>query len=281
MIAPPLSPLHLVRVAEMLVVGLGASFIGSMVGLGGGFIAVPVLRLFFHLSPTFTAGTSLFMVTANVASASLAFARQRRIDWKIGLWMGVFGLPGGVLGAIAVQHAPAFGFDAVYGIVLAVFAVNLLRRGAQPRERPRCGMPWAKPREFYDAIEGATYRYSESAPVEAVAGFASGIASGFFGVGGSVVVVPVLLRGFALPPHLVSATAHFVVLLSSPLSLATQIHQGDVDWLDAVPLAIGALVGAQFGAATAKRLSSPMLVRTLAVALLIAATSLIARDLIG
>ncbi|GAC1493179.1 MAG: sulfite exporter TauE/SafE family protein [Vulcanimicrobiaceae bacterium] len=260
---------------ELFVIGILASFLGSIVGLGGGFIAIPVLRLVFHLSPALTAGTSLFLVTANVASASLNFLRQRRVDVRLGVTMGLLGIPGSILGAVALRHFTVPGFDVAYAIILIVFAVDLFRRGSPGVPGPAQRMPWGRSRVFHDPMSGRAYAYEESMPLAAGAGVATGFLSSFFGIGGGILVVPLLLRGFLMPPHIVSATSHFVILLSSPFGLIAHGFANDIDWAYALPLAAGGLVGAQFGAETARRISSHVLVRTLAIVMLAAAGSLI------
>lgn len=273
---------HAIALAlELFAAGIVASFLGSVVGLGGGFIAIPMLRLFFHLPPTLTAGTSLFLVTANVASASVNFLRQGRVDRRLGVTMGLLGIPGSILGALALRHFNTKGFDVLYAAVLLVFAVDLLRRGTAKQEGgvlPK--LPWAKRREFYDRLSGNAYVYADSPPLIAVAGLTTGFLSTFFGIGGGILVVPLLLRAFVLPAHIVSATSHFIILLSSPFGLVAHGLAGDIDWLYAIPLALGGVVGAQFGAETARRLSTPILVRTLAVVLIVAAGSLVVQHLV-
>ena len=263
---------------ELFAFGVLASFLGSVVGLGGGFIAIPILRIVFHLPPALAAGTSLFLVTANVASASVSFLRQGRVDLRLGVTMGLLGIPGSIGGAIVLQHFDPKGFDLLYALLLAVFALDLLWRGSpEQRTVSMRKLPWGKERQFYDRLSGETYTYAESLPLVVIAGLATGFLSSFFGIGGGILVVPLLLRVFMLPTHIVSATSHFVILLSSPFGLVAHGLSGDIDWSYALPLAAGAVVGAQFGAETARRLSTPALVRTLAIVLIVAAVSLIAQ----
>ena len=266
---------------EMFALGVFASFLGSVVGLGGGFIAIPVLRLLFHLPPTLVAGTSLFLVTANVGSASIAFWRQGRIEKRLGFTMGLLGIPGSILGALLLKHSNVKGFDFAYAAILAFFAFDLLRKGKVKDENvTRARLPWSRPQTFYDKQSGKTFEYQISPPLVAVAGIATGFVSSFFGIGGGILVVPLLLRVFMLPAHIVGATSHFIILLSSPFGVATHWLNGDIDWLLAIPLALGGVIGAQFGAETARRLSTPALVRVLAVVLLIAAGSLVVQHIV-
>ncbi|MFY9780036.1 MAG: sulfite exporter TauE/SafE family protein [Candidatus Baltobacteraceae bacterium] len=273
-------PSSLLHAAEMFALGVAASFIGSIAGLGGGFIAIPALRLIFKLPPTLVAGTSLFLVTSNVASASIAYWRQGRIDKRIGLLMGLLAIPGSIVGALALRYVAAPGFDLGYAVILLIFAIDLLRRGKSETEAEPARLPWSREREFHDALSGTTYRYRYSAPLAVAAGLLTGFLSSFFGIGGGVVALPLLLRVFVLPAHVVAGTTHFIILLSAPFGVVTHALRGDIDWLLALPLAAGGLVGAQFGAHAARRLSSSALVRVLAVALLLAAGSLILQHLI-
>ncbi len=241
---------------EMVALGVVASFVGSVVGLGGGFVVIPVLRLAFGMPPSLVAGTSLVLVTANVASASLAFWRQRRIDVRLGLAMGLPAIVGSIAGALALRHVAVAGFDVAYAAILVFVALDLFRlRPAVASVHPR--LP--------------------NDPLLAVVGLVTGFVSSLFGIGGGIIVVPLLLRVFALPAHVVGATSQFIILLSSPAGVATHGLGGDIAWRYAWPLAAGGVLGAQFGAATARRLSSPALVRALAIVMLLAAGSLAIR----
>ncbi|HEX2471862.1 MAG TPA: sulfite exporter TauE/SafE family protein, partial [Nitrososphaera sp.] len=79
-------------------VGLAAGTLGSMLGVGGGIIMVPALT-FLNLSPTQAASTSLIAVMSTSVSSTIEYARQKRIDYALGLAMAACAIPGGVLGA--------------------------------------------------------------------------------------------------------------------------------------------------------------------------------------
>lgn len=239
-----------------------------MVGLGGGFIIVPVLRLFFGLDPASAAGTSLALVVANSGSGALTYLLQRRVHVRIGLLIAGGGFPGSIAGAIAVKHLPAHVFDWLFAaFLLAVAADMVFNRHKRLHGRAEthdvssvAGMPW------YRAV---------------IAGFGVGFISSLFGVGGGVVLVPTLLYFSDLPAHAISATSHFGIVLTSPVGLITHYLESDIDWSYVVPLVIGGLLGGPTGARLSLRLKSARLMVFVAIALCIAALALILRHFIG
>jgi hypothetical protein len=256
-------------------IGVVAATIGSLAGLGGGFLVAPILRIVFGLPPEVAAATSLVLVFANVASASVAFVRQGRVDLRLAIPMGLLAIPGSIAGAYLVKLAPAAWFDLMYAAMLSGFAVDLLCRSPQTATGAMARLPWGVPRTFHDRVSGVDFTYVESPPIAAGAGIATGFLSSFFGIGGGILVVPLLLRVFAMPAHIVSATSHMIILFSAPFGVAAHAYQGDINWADALPLAAGGLIGGQLGAAVSRRLSGIVLVRLLATVLVVAALSLV------
>jgi len=248
----------------LFVIGLLASILGSMVGLGGGFIIVPVLRIFYGLSPPLAAGTSLALVIANSASASTSYLLQRRVHLRTGWLVAAGGIPGGILGAIAVKHAPPRVFDWLFAafllVVSADIAINRERRLAH-RTAPAPG--------------------KENARGTLATGFAVGFVSSLFGVGGGVILIPSLLYFSALPAHVIAATSQFAILLTSPIGFLTQLFQHDVAWSYAIPLVLGGILGGPIGARLSSRIKSPVLMLCVACALTAAALALVFRDIFG
>jgi uncharacterized membrane protein YfcA len=233
-----------------------------MVGLGGGFIIVPVLRIFYGLSPPLAAGTALALVIANSASASTAYLMQRRVHLRTGWLIAAGGIPGGILGAIAVKHASPRVFDWLFAtfllIVSADFVINRERR-----------------------LTHRTASGQDNATAMLFTGFAVGFVSSLFGVGGGVILIPSLLYFSALPAHVISATSQFAILLTSPVGFLTQLLQHDVAWNYVIPLVLGGVLGGPIGAKLSLRLKSPVLMLCVAAALTVAALALVFREIFG
>lgn len=237
-----------------------------MVGLGGGFILVPILRLFLGFSPAYAAGTSLVLIVANSASGAFTYLLQRRVHLKIGLLVAAGGLPGGALGAIASLHISARLFDTILAVVLILVAVD---------------MAWNAQRRMAGRVEHHRVMSSKGMSYRAAValGFVVGIFSSLFGLGGGIVLVPTFLYFSELPAHAISATSHFAILLTSPVGLIVHALQRDIIARDVIPLVAGGLLGGPIGARLSLRLRSPQLLIVVAIALVTAAVTLVWRQL--
>jgi uncharacterized membrane protein YfcA len=251
---------------ELFAAAFMASVFGSMVGLGGGFILVPILRLFLGFSPAYAAGTSLVLIVANSASGAFTYLLQRRVHLKIGWLIAAGGLPGGVLGAIASFHIPARLFDTILALLLVAVAVDM----AWNAERRIAGRV---EQERVAKIKGMSYRAAFGL------GFVVGVFSSLFGLGGGVILVPTFLYFSELPAHAISATSHFAILLTSPVGLIVHALQRDIVARDVLPLVAGGLLGGPIGARLSLRLRSPQLLIVVAIALVTAAVTLVWRQL--
>src|SRR5207253_207113 len=109
-----LGVLFVYEFAGLAALGFAVGGIGTLVGAGGGFLLVPVLLLLYpQTSPDTLTAISLFVVCANATSGSVAYAWQRRIDYRSGGWFALATLPGAVLGALIVGAIPRRAFDII------------------------------------------------------------------------------------------------------------------------------------------------------------------------
>lgn len=236
-----------------------------MVGLGGGFILVPILRLVYGLEPAEAAGTSLALVVANSGAGALTYLVQKRVAVRTGLWMAAGGLPGGIAGAILVRHVSAQTFDWLFALLLIAVAADLTFN-RRKRQKDLAGLA---------PVTDAGFR-----PVVAIAlGIAIGLISSLFGIGGGIVAVPSLLYFSDLPVHAVSATSHFAIFLTSPVGLVTHAYERDIRLAYVLPLVAGGLCGGPIGARLSVNLSPSRLALLIGLATAITAASLVARHL--
>ncbi|HMD02482.1 MAG TPA: sulfite exporter TauE/SafE family protein [Candidatus Baltobacteraceae bacterium] len=268
--------MNLLLAAELAAIGAVAGVLGTLAGLGGGFIVIPVLRLFFGIAPATTAAVSLVMVFANSVSGSIAYLRQGRVDVRLAATVAATGIPTSVLGAYLVGKISFTGFDVLYGLLLLFFSFYLLRRRNAPPPSTPLRVPSAGERVLVDA-RGERFAYATSVPLSLLCGVILGLVSSFFGIGGGFIFVLFFIALLRMPAHIVAATSTFAILLTSPSGVIAHYLGGHIDWNYAIPLSLGGLVGGQFGPRIARRLSSPQILGVLGYLMLAAAAAMAAR----
>jgi len=111
----------------LIPLGFVAGLLGSIIGLGGGIIIVPVLT-FLGFPPTAAASNSLFAAFSNAAASSLSYARQKRIEYSIGLKLGLLSVPGSVFGAlISTEITPSL-FKILFGLILILASIYIFSK---------------------------------------------------------------------------------------------------------------------------------------------------------
>jgi uncharacterized membrane protein YfcA len=112
------------RLALMVLVGVLVGLGASFVGLGGGFLIVPLL-LYLGMTPQRAVGTSFLAILIVSLSALLAHGRLQNVDYRLGIALGVGGIVGAQLGPRLLQSVPAATFQKVFALVLFVLAVQI------------------------------------------------------------------------------------------------------------------------------------------------------------
>jgi uncharacterized protein len=251
-----------------VVAGVAVGAYGTLVGAGGGFALVPILLLVYpRQSPAQLTAVSLAAVFANVASGSIGYSRLKRIDYRTGLLLAPATIPGAVIGSLVVGAIPRAAFDAVMGSALILLSGFLLLK---PQGNIPLGLKgrWVVSRTLVDS-DGNRYQYRFNMALAIVASFGIGFVSSLLGIGGGIVQVPILTSFFAFPAHIASATSQFVQVFTSGFGALTHVLHGDYASFVTVTvaLAVGIIIGAQFGAAISRRVAGSAIIRLLAVAL--------------
>jgi hypothetical protein len=254
----------------LFVVGIAVGMFGTIVGVGGGFIIVPMLMIVYKVTPPIAVGTSLCIVALNAISGSISYARQKRIDYRTGMLFALATIPGAVAGASLIDYIPIAVFDVGFGVFLMVMAAYMTMKPSVQREAGGFS-----PSLEFDPLRRIQYNLPLGMFVSFVVGFLSSLA----GIGGGVVHVPAMIYLFHFPTFIAVSTSHFILAISTTVGAASHVSLGHVLW-DKVPsLGIGAIIGAQIGARLSHRIHTQIIVRGLAVAVVIVAIRLIAKHL--
>lgn len=269
----------------MIGLGVLVGAFGTLVGAGGGFVLVPVLLLVYpHKTPETVTAMSLLVVCANASSGSLAYARQKRVDYRSGGWFAVATFPGAIAGAIVVGYIPRREFDALFATLLVGIGLYLMFRSAVQGIAPPITGRGVVRREITDA-HGNTFVYSFQMWKGMLISMGVGFISSLLGIGGGIIHVPVMATVLHFPVHIAAATSHFVLALMAAEGSAVHMATGALNWdrslVQAVLIGLGAVPGAQVGAVLSHRLHGGIIIRALAGALILVGLRLALQALMG
>jgi uncharacterized protein len=260
----------------LLLVGVISAVFGSIVGLGGGIITVPVLVLVGpHLlgvpvTSQTAVGTSLAVLIFTALSSTWTYQKQGKVDFRSGWLFFAASGPSAMIGAQLTNHIKQGPFQLAFGLFMFVmFALMVARERMKPLQ-----INWPIKRVFTDG-NGQTHHYGYNIWLGLLIGCGVGMASGLFGIGGGSLFVPVMVLLFRFPPHVATATSMFVILLSSILGSGVHAWHGNIDWQLFAFLAPGALIGGRIGAVIASKLNGRQLMWLLRATLLAMAVYLI------
>jgi uncharacterized membrane protein YfcA len=253
--------------AVLTVIGFAVGTYGTLVGLGGGVILLPVLLLLYPgVPPEVLTGVSLSVVLLNALSGTTAYVRQRRIDYRTGVWFALATIPGTIIGVWLVRFININAFTLIFGFVLIAVAVFIWVRPQihTTTRASRQGIPCSISDRY-----GGKFVYRVNRPLGSVLSFFVGFIAGLLGIGGGVIHVPLMVYVLSFPVHIATATSHFILVFTTLTGVLTHLalRTPVTDWLVVVFLAVGIIPGAQLGAFLARRLHAPLIVRLLALAL--------------
>lgn len=269
-----------VRLAlTLLPIGILVGLIGSITGVGGGFLVVPLLLLAGNallgnpFTPEQATGTSLAVVLVNAAAASSAAARKKRIDYRTGLVFAAATLPGAYLGRVILRYLQPGAFAIAFAVLLVGVAIYL---AIGPSKSGR-GLLRGTPRTI-EEVTGEVQTYQIHYPAGIVVSFLVGFLASIFGVGGGIIHVPFMVLVFAMPVHIATATSQFILAFTAAVgAVEAASRPGVVDVRVVFWMGLGVVAGGQIGVHVAKKIPATVVRWMLGAILLGVAASLILR----
>lgn len=260
----------------LVLLGIVVGAYGTLIGAGGGFVLVPLLLVLYPGDPPeLLTSISLAAVFFNALSGTLAYLRQRRIDYLAANSFALATIPGAIAGALAVSLFPRHLFDGVFAVLLLLVAVFLLKRPTA-RVAQRLHRRGEVSRLLTDA-HGDTYAYSYNITLGIALSMVVGVVSSLLGIGGGVIHVPLMVQVLHFPAHIATATSHYVLTVTALTGTIVHIVNGNLEggYARAGALAVGVVLGAQVGAYLSLKISSQTIVRMMALALVAIAARLL------
>lgn len=266
----------------VLVGGLAAGLVGSLTGLGGGFVIVPLLTLVLHFPISEAVGISLLGIIATSTGSAPRFVGTGLSNMRTALFLQIAASSGALVGAMVAHHLPARLLFATFGIVLGYSAIMAFMPKHSDIAGPPESSPLAHRLRLASSYEFAGRRV-EYQVVGVLPGFSIMVGAGFLsallGIGSGAFKVLAMDRLMKLPFRVSTATSNFMIGITAATSAGYYLSHGDVQPLAAGAVILGMILGGYAGSHLVRNLPVSTLRKVFAVVILLVALQMLFKGL--
>jgi len=248
-----------VSIPRLAVLGVAVGVLSGLLGIGGGVVLVPLLVLLFAMPQKRAQATSLAAITLTALAGAVSYGLAGDVLLVPAAIIAAGGLVGTVLGAELVHRMSERALQIVFAVVMVAVAARMV---------------------IAPPVEGAgELAHLDPAVVLGYvgAGLLMGLLSALVGIGGGIVMVPLLIIGFGFTAHEAQGTSLAVMVPVSLTGAWRHARRGYTDWRAGVVLGLGGVVGAPLGTLLAQAIPDEWLQRLFAVVLVLTAVQLLLR----
>ncbi len=229
-----------------------AGFCGSLLGLGGGIIVIPVLTLLFHINIRYAIGASIVSVIATSSGAAAAYVREHMANLRVAMLLELGTTAGALSGAYIAGHLQVRWLFIIFAVVMGYSAFAMFQKRHSDPHAPvppdaladRLNLHSA----YWDQATGETVAYRVThTKLGLFLMYIAGVVSGLLGIGSGSLKVPAMDLAMHLPIKVSSATSNFMIGVTAAASAGVYLARGDIDPFIAAPVATGVLIGALVG----------------------------------
>ncbi len=245
--------------------GVAAGIIGSLTGLGGGSVLVPLLTLFYGVPIEYATGASLISTIATSAGSASTYTKKGIANIKIGVGLEVATTLGAIIGAltfeIVVTHNLQYILYLLFGVVILTSIIPTVKRG-------KYEYPEEKTLDFTSRIFQLSGKYYDEKSKKEVKYtgirwwlgeiimFFAGLLSGLLGIGSGALKVLGMDWAMNLPMKVTTTTSNFMIGITAATGSSIYWYAGYIQFFLASATAIGVLVGSRIGSALLLKISN-------------------------
>jgi uncharacterized membrane protein YfcA len=269
-----------------LLVGLGsvaAGFLGSLTGLGGGVVIVPLLALIFGVDIRYAIGASLVSVIATSSGAAAAYVKEGYSNLRIGMFLEIATTFGALAGAFLAASVSPSAIAVVFGVVLfySAYLSNRSRPEHPSTARPDPLATSLRMDSTYPTIDGPKSYSVHNIPGGFGLMFIAGGLSGLLGIGSGAVKVLAMDQVMRIPFKVSTTTSNFMIGVTAAASAGVYLSRGYIDPILAMPVMLGVLAGSTLGTVVLTRANSRILRTVFSLVILALGVELIYNGLTG
>jgi uncharacterized membrane protein YfcA len=267
----------------LFIASIAAGALGSILGIGGGLIVIPVLTLFLGVDIHYAIGASIVSIIATSSGAAATYVRDRITNLRIGMFLETATTTGAIIGAAIAAYLSATILEAVFGTILIISLVPLVRKIGEeypPKQQLKGLAKKLNLRGSYLERDGKNIDYNATNPGKGLAGMiVAGLVSGLLGIGGGTFKVLSMDLAMKLPMKVSTTTSNFMIGVTAAASAGIYFARGDVNPLIIAPLVLGVLIGSSVGTRVLVKAKNTAVRKIFALVLAAAAIEMIIRAL--
>ena len=241
----------LVFTGLLFITSVVAGLLGSLTGLGGGVVIVPVLALLFKVDIRYAIGASLVSVIATSSGAAVAYVREGLSNIRIGMFLEVATTLGALLGAYLTTKVSTHWIAMVFGVVLLYSAIASFRQKpdnvAQEAQQENTLAERLELKGSYPGPDGPEPYIAQRVPLGFGIMFGAGTLSGLLGIGSGAVKVLAMDQAMKLPFKVSTTTSNFMIGVTAAASAGIYLSRGYIEPAIAMPVMLGVLAGSLLG----------------------------------
>ena len=249
----------LVHFVAPALVGVLIGIASGLLGIGGGTVMVPIFRLAFGMSATMSTATSLFAIIPTSISGAISHVKGKTCIPALGIAAGLGGACLSPAGVWLAQLSPDWLVMLAAALIIGYSAINMFKkafkipRAGQPAEGADAAAAAPSLTSSVDAAAAAPTADDSSLSRKqllqgAAIGLVAGLASGYVGVGGGFIMVPLMLSIIGIPMRKASGTSLIAVMILAIPGVIEQGIIGNINYLAGIAIVIGTIPGAVIGA---------------------------------
>lgn len=281
--------------ALSIVVGFFVGVLSGMLGIGGGTVLVPIFKLGYAMDAIASTATSLFTIIPTSISGMITHIRNKTCIPALGVAAGIGGAITSPVGVWLASISPEWTIMVAAALVIAYSASTMFQKAIKGLKQDRakkaadvvgaCGSSGSVDAgdaahvadvsvaaDATDAGNVATVADATDAGVDlntlktrrniilcAIIGLIAGVMSGYVGVGGGFIMVPLFMQFLNLPIRLTSGTSLIAILILASSGTVLQAIYGNIDWVAGIFVAVGSIPGAYLGSRLITRIPETVL----------------------
>ena len=229
---------------------LAAGFLGSLTGLGGGVVLVPLLTLVFGVDLRYAIGASLVSVIATSSGAAAAYVKEGISNIRVGMFLEMATTFGAITGAGLALRIPLSAIAVIFGVVLMYSAYASFRPQSEPGDDGKIDRiaTFLRMDGAYETSEGVHRYHVQRVPLGFGLMFIAGVLSGLLGIGSGAVKVLAMDQAMRLPFKVSTTTSNFMIGVTAAASAGIYLNRGYIDPGLAMPVMLGVVGGSLAGA---------------------------------